>query len=134
MDSSFLGTGWSFPPTFRDAGRSLEMAAGEEDVRQSLTILFSTRLGERAMRPTFGWRRDTLVFEPMSAAFSTFLRKEIDRAVLFFEPRVVAYDVTFTQLDAAQGLSEMRLDYTLRATNTRNNLVFPFYLTEATNA
>ena len=53
-DSSFLGTGWSFPPTFRKGGADVEMAAGSEDIHQSLQILLSTRLGERILQPEFG--------------------------------------------------------------------------------
>jgi phage baseplate assembly protein W len=91
-------------------------------------------VGERVMRPTFGWRRDMLIFEPMTAAFATFLRQEIEKAVLFHEPRVIVNRVTFETLADEDGRITLALDYTVRATNTRNNLVYPFYLAEATNA
>ena len=133
-DDSFLGRGWSFPPSFANEGRGLRMVAAEDDIRQSLLIILSTQLGERVMRPTFGWRRDGLVFESISTSFATFLQREIESAVLFFEPRVKLDTVRFERLASREGLIEMRLDYTVRATNTRNNLVFPFYLQEATNA
>ncbi len=134
MDNTFLGRGWSFPPTFDNQGRSVRMVEAEDDIRQSLNILMSTHVGERVMRPTFGWRRDALVFEPISTSFATFLKWEVEKAVLFFEPRVELDSVRFERLADREGLIEMRLDYTVRATNTRNNLVFPFYLDEATNA
>lgn len=134
MDKGFLGRGWSFPPTFRDQGRSVEMAEAEEDIRQSLGILLSTRTGERVLRPTFGWRREALVFGPLSTTFVTLLRREIETAVLFFEPRVELSAVRVERLADNDGVVEIRLDYIVRATNTRNNLVFPFYLAEATNA
>ena len=38
--------------------------------------------------PTFGWRREGLVFGPMSTSLVTLMRREIETAVLFFEPRV----------------------------------------------
>jgi phage baseplate assembly protein W len=85
------------------------------------------------MRPTFGWRRDSLVFEPIGTSFASFLRREVEKAVLFFEPRVELNTVRFERLADREGILEMRLDYTVRATNTRNNLVFPFYVDEATN-
>lgn len=133
MDATFLGRGWSFPPTFHDQGRSIRMVDAEDDIRQSLLVLLSTRLGERVMRPTFGWRRDSLVFEPIGTSFASFLRREVEKAVLFFEPRVELNTVRFERLADRQGIVDMRLDYTVRATNTRNNLVFPFYVDEATN-
>ena len=134
MEDGFLGRGWSFPPTFENQGRGVRMVSAEDDIRQSLEILMATRIGERVMRPTFGWRRDALLFEPISTSFATFLKREIETAVLYYEPRVELNRVRFDQLADREGLIEMRLDYTVRATNTRNNLVFPFYLDEATNA
>lgn len=130
MNEQFLGTGWSFPVTFGQQGRSLQMAAAEEDIRQSLHILLSTALGERVMRPTFGWKRDALVFEPLSTSFATYLKREIETAILFFEPRIELNKVTFETPDR-EGMIEIRLDYTVRITNTRSNLVYPFYLDEA---
>lgn len=134
MDQSFLGRGWSFPPSFQDQGRSLVMVEAEEDIRQSLMIILSTGVGERVMHPTFGWRRDALVLDPISTNFATFLQREIENAVLYFEPRVRLDTVRFERLADRDGVIEMRLDYTVRATNTRNNLVYPFYLEEATDA
>ena len=93
----------------------------------------STHVGERVMRPTFGWRRDALLFESISTSFATFLKREVEKAVLFFEPRIELDTVRFERLADREGTIEMRLDYTVRATNTRNNLVFPFYVDEATN-
>lgn len=132
QDTQFLGTGWGFPIAFEHQGRGLRMAEGEEDIRQSLNILLSTALGERVLRPTFGWKRDALLFEPLSTSFAAYLTREIETAVLFFEPRIelnkLAFDTTTTE-----GLVEIRMDYTVRTTNTRSNLVYPFYLDQATN-
>ena len=51
IDKAFLGVGWSFPPEFHRHGDSLavKMVAEEDDIRESLTILLSTRPGERIM-------------------------------------------------------------------------------------
>jgi phage baseplate assembly protein W len=133
-DAQFLGRGWAFPVSFENQGRGVAMAEAEEDIRQSLNILLSTHLGERVLRPTFGWRRDALVFEPLSTSFASFLTHEIETAILFFESRIELNRVNFEIPSDQAGLIEIRLDYTVRATNTRTNLVYPFYLDEATNA
>lgn len=130
----FLGRGWSFPPAFSNGGRSLEMVEGEEDIDQSLHILLSTHLGERVMRPTFGWKRDALLFEPLSTSFATYLKREIETAILFFEPRIELRKVTFETEASPQGVVEIRVDYVVRATNSRANLVYPLYLEEGTGA
>lgn len=131
MNEQFLGKGWGFPLVFENQGRSVRMAEAEDDIHQSLNILLSTELGERVMRPTFGWKRSALLFEPLSTSFSSYLKREIETAILFFEPRIELNKVTFLQSPDPEGLIEIRLDYTIRVTNTRSNLVYPFYLDEA---
>jgi phage baseplate assembly protein W len=133
-DEQFLGRGWSFPVSFGNQGRSVDMAEAEEDIRQSLAILLSTSVGERVLRPSFGWKRDALMFEPLSASFASYLVREIETAILFFEPRIALNRVNFETEPGREGLILIRLDYTVRTTNTRTNLVYPFYLEQATNA
>jgi phage baseplate assembly protein W len=124
----FLGKGWAFPVTFGNQGRSVGMAQADEDIRQSLDILLSTSLGERVMRPGFGWKRDALMFEPLSTSFGSYLAREIENAILFYESRIELNRVDFETATGQGGLVLIRLDYTVRATNTRTNLVYPFYL------
>ena len=45
--NSFLGKGWAFPPEFSHNDNPTRMSNYEEDIRQSLIILLSTRTGER---------------------------------------------------------------------------------------
>lgn len=132
-DQQFLGRGWAFPVTFENQGRTVAMVEAETDIRQSLNILLSTHLGERVLRPTFGWKRDALMFEPLSTSFATYLAHEIETAILFFESRIELNRVNFEIPPAQTGLIEIRIDYTIRTTNTRTNLVYPFYVDEATN-
>jgi uncharacterized protein len=127
----FLGKGWSFPVTFGNQGRSVQMAQAEEDIRQSLEILLSTGVGERVLRPGFGWKRDALVFEPLSTSFGSYLAREIENTVLFYESRIELNRVDFENAEDQNGLILIRLEYTVRATNTRTNLVYPFYLDHA---
>ena len=54
IDTSFLGTGWSFPPAFDRKIAQPVMVSDEEDISQSLDIILSTSLGERVLRPNFG--------------------------------------------------------------------------------
>jgi Bacteriophage baseplate protein W len=133
-DQQVLGRGWGFPVTFGNQGRSVVVAEAEEDIRQSLDILLSTSLGERVMNPTFGWKRDALMFEPVSTSFGAYLAREIENAILFYEPRIELNVVNFDAAPDQEGLILIRLDYTVRTTNTRTNLVYPFYVTQATNA
>lgn len=129
-EGQFLGRGWSFPPRFDKSKKQVVMLEGEEDVRSSIELLLATELGERVMRPSFGWKRDRWLFESLTITTSTAIQKEIEDALTFFEPRINLNSVRLLPKDNVSGMVEIIVDYTVRATNTRNNLVFPFYLNE----
>ena len=40
-NTSFLGTGWSFPPTFNRDTATVDMVSDEKDIQQSLEIILS---------------------------------------------------------------------------------------------
>lgn len=127
---SFLGTGWRFPPTFDPRTRAAVMVSHEDDIRESLRILLATAPGERVMHPTFGCGVRRMVFEQVTDSTLTELRDLIRRAILFFEPRITLEAVDIDASEIMNGLVEVRLDYTVRTTNARTNLVYPLYLSE----
>ena len=131
-DNTFLGRGWSFPPTFTKGENGVEMVDEELDIRQSLKILLSTIKGERIMLPDYGANMEELLFEPLTVSFAKLMSVKIERAILFYEPRITTDDITFRQ-DAENGLVELRIDYTIIATNSRRNIVYPYYKNEGTD-
>lgn len=132
-DRAFLGRGWSFPPEFHRRGKQVRMVAEEEDVQEALRVLLSTVPGERVMRPTFGCGLRAMVFETMDESTLTEIEDVVERAVLFFEPRIELHRVVVDLVDELGGRLDIRLDYTVRGTNTRSNMVYPFYILEGTN-
>jgi uncharacterized protein len=131
-DPSFLGSGWAFPPAFASTGRAARMVAREQDVRESLYILLSTTPGERVMHPDYGCGLKRMVFANIDQSAITEIRDAIEQAVLFFEPRITLDGVDIDTTDLFQGVLRIGLDYTVRTTNTRNNIVYPFYFTQGT--
>lgn len=130
--AAFLGRGWGFPVTFRRGGNAIDMLEGENDIQSSLEILLATSLGERVMQPGYGCNLDKLIFEPLDTTFSTFITDQIRTAILFNEPRVVLDNIDYI-VDNAGGRIDISVDYTIVATNSRANLVYPFYFNEATD-
>ena len=128
---SFLGTGWGFPPTFDRSARGVEMIADEDDIRSSLEILLSTDVGERVMQPKYGCNLHRLLFEPLDTSLQAYMKDLIRTAILYFEPRIILDNVTLLP-EPEEGRIVISIDYTIAGTNTRNNLVYPFYLTEGT--
>lgn len=133
-EASFLGTGWAFPPEFNKASGSVEMAQGERDIQQSLEILLSTGIGERVMQPLYGCNLRDYQFEPLSNTFLGFLVDLVERAILFFEPRIVVENISITEpgdVQVVEGMVLISIDYVIAGTNSRYNYVYPFYLREA---
>jgi uncharacterized protein len=131
-DRSFLGRGWAFPVSFDKGANNVALAAEEEDIRQSLIILLNTSLGERVMLPEYGANMENLLFESINVTTASIIINRIKRAILFHEPRVKVDEIDMRPLPE-EGKIEVSVDYNIIATNNRRNLVFPFYLNEATN-
>lgn len=128
----FLGRGWAFPPAFDwNLGENV-MLEGEADIESSLMVLLSTRLGERIMQPTYGCQLDELQFNPLNRTTITYISDLIEKAILYHEPRITVDKILMTNADGQLGLILIELQYTVRATNSRKNLVYPFYKNEAT--
>lgn len=122
---SFLGTGWSFPPAF--AQGEVLMSSDEADIHESLQILFGTIAGERELRPDYGLGMQELMFEPMSTTMRTFLKDRVQISILVYEPRIKVIDLQVGSPDPNDGKLLVSLEYEVRSTNSRFNLVFPFY-------
>ena len=131
-DPGFLGRGWAFPPNFDAATGAAELVTEDEDIMQSLRILFETRPGERVMHPTYGCRICDYLFELMNGATQRAMEAAIAQAILFFEPRITLEHTKVHIVDAPEGRFAVYLSYTIRQTNARSNVVFPFYIDEGT--
>jgi uncharacterized protein len=130
---AFLGRGWAFPPGFSLESGRCNMVQGDEDIRQALMILLSTRLGERVMQMEFGSTLHTMMFEKADKSMLTFLKDNIETAILYHEPRIRLVEIKVLDNELAEGRIHIDIIYVVRSTNTRSNLVYPFYLNEATD-
>jgi uncharacterized protein len=133
-DKSFLGRGWSFPPTFHNYGTGgVEMVEKEEDIKQSLEILMNTNKGERMMLPEYGCDLQSFLFESISSSNMHLLSEMIKTAILNYEPRIRVNEVIIDHKDYLDGIIKVEIDYTIETSNTRFNLVFPYYKVEGTD-
>jgi len=127
MAENFLGTGWKFPIVKNDLG-SVALSANEEKVRESILIILSTAKGERVMRPDFGCDIHEFVFTVINASRLTLIKSAVKEALILWEPRIEVLDVETSTEKIKEGVLYIRVDYKIRTTNTRYNLVYPFYL------
>ncbi len=130
-DKSFLGKGWGFPPTFENNGASVKMVSDSDDIQESVKILLSTELGERLMHTDFGCDLGGYLFEEIDQNLITGIRGIVTDALLYYETRIDVESVEVTEDEAVSGLLLIEIRYKVRTTNSRYNMVYPYYITEA---
>ncbi len=131
--NTFLGRGWAFPVTFIREASQVQLVENEEDIRESLIILLNTTIGERVLRPEYGANMEDLLFEALNVTTATMITNRIKRAILFHEPRVKVEEIDMRP-DFQEGRVEVLISYFIISTNNRQNLVYPYLFTEATDA
>jgi len=129
MAKEFLGVGWKFPVQATPAGR-IALSQYEEDIQEAIWIILGTAMGERVMRPDFGCGIHDLVFAPINTATLTLVENSVREALTVYEPRIELLQVKVTAERAEEGKLLVSIDYRVRSTNNRFNLVYPFYLKE----
>ncbi len=130
MDADFLGTGWRFP-ILPDRGGGLGYVSGQANVEQSLLVLLQTTIGERVMRPDFGTELSRIVFAPGSRQNLSRMENSVREAVRDHEPRVELEEVRAELDPQDETRAVVSVRYRVRQSNTRSNLVFPFYVDSA---
>jgi phage baseplate assembly protein W len=123
----FIGRGLAWPMQVDSSG-SIRLTRGPEELDSSLRMVLVTAPGERLMRPEFGCRIHELVFEPVNANTLGRMTQAVRDALTRWEPRIDVEAVTVKADLDVSGLVHISIDYRIRATNDRRNLVYPFYV------
>jgi uncharacterized protein len=133
QNNTFLGRGWSFPPTFNKESGTVEMVSEEEDIRQSLYLLLSTTPGERITNVKYGCDLNRVLFDPVNSSVDIIIKDMITQAILYYEPRISLKEIFIDKSRILEGMVEISINYVVRRINVRSNIVFPFYQLEGTN-
>ena len=129
----YLGRGWGFPPAFDGETLELRMVEEEVDIQESLFILLSTIRGERLMLPDYGAGLHARVFDGTDNTTLTYFKSQVADAILFFEPRIRLEEISIDARESVDGRLLVHLSYFIPSTNSRSNMVYPFYVREGTN-
>lgn len=131
----FIGKGWSFPPHFNKyqymrenyyAG-GVEMVADQQEIEESLSILFSTQLGERLFHNDYGSSLIDYQFAGNDNITELRIKDMITRAVQKHEPRITLNRLEVNTDNIMEGKISIGLIYTINATNSSYNMVYPYY-------
>ena len=129
MAKEFLGKGWRFPVNV-DAQGEIHMSEYEQDIKEAIWIILTTSKGERVMRPDFGCGIHDYVFSVINTTTLGLIESSVREGLVLWEPRIEVIAVGISTEAANEGKLLVSIDYRVRTTNNRFNLVYPFYLTE----
>ena len=127
LNEEFIGRGWAFPLR-TDATGGIALVSREREIEEAIRLILGTAPGERPMRPEFGCRIHDFVFGTADGTTANDVGVEVRRSLARWEPRIEVHDVvvSFDPLD--QPVLYIDVRYSIRDTNDRRNLVFPFYV------
>ena len=123
----YLGAGMKFPPQVNKATGRFMLSSKEENVKESIYLILMTQKTERFMRPEYGSSILSYAFADTGETMLALMQQELEEDILKNEPRVD--DVTI-RIDAQSrsGCLIIYIDYRLRGSSIRDNMLFPFYL------
>ena len=127
VDDNFLGKGVAFPFSVGKYNQ-IDSSKYEENIKESIIIILSTKLGERVMRPDFGCRIHELLFAPNTIDTHNLAIFYVTEALDKWEHRINLSNVTVSS--TSENTINISIDYQIKDTNSFYNLVYPFYLTE----
>ena len=128
MGGEFLGTGWKFPVRLTTAGE-IALVREEEDIREAIRIILGTAPGERLMHPDFGCGIHDYVFAPNTVRTAGLIRYSVEQALNRWEPRIELEGVEAGPDPGDPAVILVVIRYRVKSTDSRFNLVYPFYLT-----
>lgn len=130
MAREFLGKGWKFPVSVDGSTGKIELSEYEQDIKEAIRIILSTSKGERVMRPDFGCGIHDFVFSSINTTTLGLIQSSVREALILWEPRIEILGVQALTDSLGLGRLTIHIDYKVRTTNNRFNLVYPFYLRE----
>lgn len=128
--TDLIGSGLSFPLQADQRG-VLALAHGVSDIEQAIRVILGTAPGERPMRPEFGCAVHDFVFDTIDAELVGRVNAAVHTALARWEPRIEVLSLDFDLGETARGTLLITINYQVRATSGRYNLVYPFYVIPA---
>jgi uncharacterized protein len=126
-ESAFVGRGWAFPMGVNAIG-GIGTVGGDDDIRRAIHLILGTTPGERPMRPDFGCPLIEYVYAPMDAGTFGSIASDVERGLRRWEPRIELRGVEVFPFPGIDGCLAISVEYVIRHTYDRRNLVFPFYV------
>ena len=116
-----FGRGIAFPPRIDASGR-VAWSVGEDNVRDAIRILLTTRPGERLFIPDMGAGLDRMLYEPNTVSTRQAIKDRITNTLQQWEPRVGLDDVDVEADPTDPQAAIATISYRLVATQVREQI------------
>ena len=113
----------AFPLTFDENGGA-RLNGLDEDIRQSLVLLLSTRRGERLLRPEYGCDLTQFAVESVNYSLISRIRSEVMQSIAQFEPRVDNVSVNVDGNGGDAGALVILIEYRVRENAHEQSMSF----------
>ena len=126
-NKAFLGQGMKFPPQVNPATGRFMTVSKEQSVKESVYVILMTQKQERLMRPNFGTSLMSYTFMDTGVTALNMMSRELSTDIMRQEPRIADVQVDIDS-KSKEGCLFININYRVRESNVKDNLVFPFYL------
>ncbi|MDR3295885.1 MAG: GPW/gp25 family protein [Clostridiales Family XIII bacterium] len=124
---SHLGSGMKFPPQVNKATGRFAVSGGAQSVKESVYLILMTGAGERWLAPAFGSRLSGYAFMDTNLTSLSMMSNDLRDTLLDQEPRIADVEIGI-DAETRDDCLIVNIAYRLNESNTKENLVFPFYL------
>uniref|UniRef100_UPI004056C44E GPW/gp25 family protein n=1 Tax=Agathobacter sp. TaxID=2021311 RepID=UPI004056C44E len=122
-----LGTGMKFPPQINKATGRFVVSSEEESIKESVYLILMTQKTERFLRPEFGSDLMSYTFMDVNLTSVNMMIRSLTEQIISQEPRIRNLHIT-ADSQMREGCLVVNIDYVVKSSNVKDQLVFPFYL------
>jgi len=125
--------GWKFPIEIDPQTGKFKTVAGEDDIKEAIKIILTTKKGERIGNPQFGSNLFNFMFASINYTELKEFEYEITQALTRWEPRIKDLEVE-AQIDPGNiGRINVNIKYKADNSITSDELNFRFEVNEGVN-
>jgi len=124
-ETELYGRGWTFPFQFDPFTASVSKTAGQQSVEEAFIFILGTFTGERVMKPAFGSKISSVLFELNTEEAKALLRTFVSEAASQ-EPRISAVHKVDIIVDPADpNRLNVSITFRLIQQTSERNIVIP---------
>ena len=125
--------GWKFPVEIDPQTGKFKTQTGDEDIKEAIKIILTTKKGERIGNPQFGSNLFNFMFTSINYTELKELEYEITKALHRWEPRIKDLEVEATPDQGHVGKVSVSITYRTDSMMTPDELNFIFEVNEGPN-